>query len=506
MTLPANPPRSVRVLRPIQAFLEVEAAGGIVLILAATVAVSWASSPWAPGYHHLFGTDLRVGVGGHRVHGSLEHWVNEGLMSLFFFVVGLEIKREWVSGELRDRRAAALPVVAALGGMVVPAAIYAAVNHGGAGQVGWGIPMATDIAFALGVVTLLGHRVPAPLKVFLLTLAIVDDIGAIVVIAVFYAGGVGWAWLAAAGAVAALVAALWRAGVRGRLVFVALGVALWVCTYRSGVHATIAGVVMAFLTPTEVGHSLEPRLHPWTTFVIVPLFALANAGVDVTGAGFSHPTAISVGVVVGLVVGKAAGISAGSWVAVRAGVARRPAGVRASQFVGIALLGGIGFTVSIFVSGLAFPAGGHLEQAKAGVLAGSVVAAVVGAAVLVLAAREDTGDVPGPTGQTRVMESPDTVTDAVRLLRAEGYHDDVELVDGELRWGPGGPTCAVEVAEVDRVYRFEGDSDPGDEMVVFAVRDPGTGALGVLASAFGPAADPAVLEQLVGLSRRHGDR
>ena len=284
-------------------------------------------------------------------------------MALFFFVVGLEIKREWVAGELRDRRAAVLPAVAALGGMVVPALIYVAINLGGPGIDGWGIPMATDIAFALGVVAVLGRRVPTPLKVFLLTLAIVDDIGAILVIAVFYSDSIDFAWLAGGVGIVVLIALMRRAHIVYHVAYVVAGLALWLCVFESGVHATIAGVVMGLLTPAlafqpaleseaivdtlegrneltvddvrEVSflirtslpltERLENLFHPWTSYLVVPVFALANAGIELTSDSFSRGTRVLLGVLVGLVVGKTVGIAGASWLVVKLGV-RFPAG------------------------------------------------------------------------------------------------------------------------------------------------------------------------------------
>jgi NhaA family Na+:H+ antiporter len=414
--------------RPLQSFLAVEAGGGIMLVIATVVALVWANSPWSAAYETLFQTHLTIDIGAFSYDESLVHVINDGLMTLFFFVVGLEIKREWVAGELQDRRAAVLPAVAALGGMVVPAAIYAAVNAGGPGSAGWGIPMATDIAFALGVVAVLGSRVPAPLKIFLLTLAIVDDIGAILVIAVFYTEDLSLPWLAAAGAAVLLVVACRRAEVRYHVVYVVLGAAMWFFVLESGVHATIAGVVMGLLTPAlpylsaedtqivvdelegrddltaadvhrvsiliseavPLTERLEHLLHPWTSYLIVPVFALANAGIELTGDGLTNPSRVTVGVILGLIVGKTLGVSLFSWIAVRLKVGSLPDGVRFPQLVGVALLAGIGFTVSLFVSGLAF-AGRfdslELRDAKVGILVASVVAALGGAAVLTLVGR-----------------------------------------------------------------------------------------------------------------------
>lgn len=411
--------------RPLQSFLAVEAGGGIMLVVATIVALVWANSPWSGGYEAFIHTRVVIDVGSFSYDESLVHVINDGLMTLFFFVVGLEIKREWVAGELRDRRAAILPAVAALGGMIVPALLYFGLNSTGSGSDGWGIPMATDIAFALGVVAVLGSRVPSPLKVFLLTLAIVDDIGAILVIAVFYTSDLRWPWLIAAlGAVAAVVGCR-QAKVRYHAVYIALGVAMWFFVLESGVHATIAGVVMGLLTPalplltpegtealvdelegrhdlsaadvhrvsiliseaSPLTERLEYLLHPWTSYLIVPVFALVNAGIPLTRDGLTNPSSITVGVILGLVVGKTVGISLFSWVTVRLGVARLPEGVRFSQLVGVAVLAGIGFTVSLFVSSLAFPTGLALRDAKVGILVASVVAAVIGSVVLAVTAR-----------------------------------------------------------------------------------------------------------------------
>jgi len=412
--------------RPVQSFLAVEASGGILLVVATTVALVWANSPWRASYETLIHTHLTVTLGRYEFDESLQHVINDGLMALFFFVVGLEIKREWVAGELRDRRAAVLPAVAALGGMVVPAAIYLAITAGHAGTKGWGIPMATDIAFALGVVALLGSRVPGPLKIFLLTLAIVDDIGAILVIAAFYSDGIDWSWYLAAAVIVALVVAARRARIRAHVVYVALGFGLWVCVYGSGVHATIAGVIMGLLTPATpflpsvesqavvdeleyqpglsaeearrvwflvaeavpLTERLEHLLHPWTSYVIVPIFAFANAGIVLTSGAVTSPSRVLVGVVAGLVIGKTVGISAFSWLALRTGIGTLPDGVRLRQIVGVAILAGIGFTVSLFVTSLAFPEGVLANQAKIGILLASIIAALVGSAVLAATARD----------------------------------------------------------------------------------------------------------------------
>ncbi len=385
-------------------FVRVEVAGGILLVAATIVALVWANSPWQASYDSFWSTNIRIEIGSYVFDEDLTHVVNDVLMAVFFFVVGMEIKRELVVGELRDRRSVALPAMAALGGMIVPASIYVAFNAGGEGARGWGIPMATDIAFALGVVALLGSRVPSAVKVLLLTLAIVDDIGAIAVIAVFYSDALEAELLLVGLAVASLVAVLYRVGVRSAPLMVLLGVALWLAVYESGVHATIAGVVMGLLTPARPTQTATPHaestlysesacdrlievLHPWTSFFIVPVFALANAGIALSTDAFSDPSAVLTGVAVGLVVGKLVGVTSFSWIAVRLGLARLPEGVRWGHILGLASVAGIGFTVSLFITDLAFDSPVLQDDAKIGTLIASVVAAISGATVLVVAAR-----------------------------------------------------------------------------------------------------------------------
>jgi NhaA family Na+:H+ antiporter len=305
-------------------------------------------------------------------------------MALFFFVVGLEVKRELVTGQLSDRRDAALPLVAALGGMLVPAAIFLVVNAGGDGARGWGIAMATDIAFALGVLSLLGERVPGSLKVLLLGLAIADDIGAILVIAVFYADDVDARWLAAAIAGLVAVVAMRRADRWSGPAFAVIGVAVWVCTHESGVHATIAGVALGLLTPLATAERLETAWHPWTSYVVLPVFALANAGIDLGSSALRDAASspVAIGIVLGLVVGKLVGITGAAWLVVRSGLARLPDDLTWRHVAGMGALGGIGFTVSIFVTGLAYSSPSAQEHAKVGVLTASVLAALVGVVLL----------------------------------------------------------------------------------------------------------------------------
>ena len=381
-------------LDALQDFLHDEAAGGVVLVLGAVAAVVWANSPVSDSYFDFWGQYLTLGWGPAALTENLQHWVNDALMVIFFFVVGLEIKRELAIGELRDVRAAALPAAAALGGVIVPALIFVALTSGEA-RAGWGIPMATDIAFAVGVLALLGNRVPAGAKLLLLSVAIVDDIIAITVIALFYTDTVSLSWLAGAAAGLVLVVVLRVLGVTAIWPYVLVGVLVWIATLESGVHATIAGVALGLLTPAgEVGGrdvlaTLEHRLHPWSAFVVVPLFALANAGVDFSGGllGQAVGTALPWAIALGLVVGKIVGISAAVWLAVRTGLGRLPQGVGALHVPAVAAVAGIGFTVSLFIADLAYNDPSLTETAKVGIFAGSLLAGVIGAALMIVAGR-----------------------------------------------------------------------------------------------------------------------
>jgi NhaA family Na+:H+ antiporter len=385
-------------------FLHSETAGGVVLAAATLVALVWANVA-ADGYHTVWGHELSVGIGSVRVDEPLEAWVNDALMALFFFVVGLEIKRELVVGELRDRRAAALPVIAAAGGVVVPAALYLAFA-GSDHSHGWAVPVATDIAFVVGIVALLGPRVPPALKLFLLTLAIADDIVGIAVIAVAYSDSIDGGYLAGAGAAALAVVVLRRAGVRWIAAYVAVGVVLWYLTYRSGVHATIAGVALGLLTPaTPVGgrpvlRDLEHRLHPISALVIVPVFAVANAGVELGDGrlGDALSSRVAWAVVVGLVIGKPVGIFVASWLGVRSGLGRLPTGVTWPSLAAAGALAGIGFTVALFIARLAFDAPAVVDEAKVGVLLASLTAALVGALALRLTTGRRSGTAQGRSG------------------------------------------------------------------------------------------------------------
>ena len=398
-------------------------------MIATAVALVWANSPWADSYVHLWEIQLSVGPAARPITAPLHRWINDGLMAVFFLLVGLEIKRELLVGELSSIRQATLPIVAAIGGMVVPALLYAIVNLGGDGARGWGIPMATDIAFALGALTLLGPRVPFSLKVFLAALAIVDDMGAVIVIALFYTSAIQWTALALGGLVIAGLVALNRLQVKSLTPFLLLGVMLWLALLSSGIHATLAGVILAMAVPSrtrinalefstkaraliddfdraetgdlqvltskgqqealyalDVASSgaqapllrLEHELHGVVSFVIMPLFALANAGVALNGMSGALTDRVTLGVIIGLVLGKPAGVMLFSWLGVRFRIADLPSGVTWSGIHGVAWLAGIGFTMSLFVGSLAFGDGPMLDSAKVGILAASIMAAAIG--------------------------------------------------------------------------------------------------------------------------------
>jgi NhaA family Na+:H+ antiporter len=428
--LPWEPARRLarqarRAFAPIEHFLAIEAASGILLMAAATIALVWANSPWRASYEALWHTPIGFCIGAFRFERDLHFWINDGLMTIFFFVVGLEIRREIHHGSLSDLRRAALPLVAALGGMLVPAAIYAALNHGRPSAHGWGIPMATDIAFAVGVMSLLGKRAPPALRILLLALAVMDDVGAILVIAVFYSAGLEAAGFAVLGAGLALTLGMQAVGVRNPWVYVLPAGVMWIGAFLAGIHPTLAGVITGLLTPARVWfganrileraavslaalrartpaddrevlshldviaqarrEAISPlerilhALHGWVAFGIMPLFALANAGVplgeaDLGGDGLW----VFAGVGLGLVVGKPLGVIGLSWLAVRLRVATLPAGL---SWLHIGLMGavaGIGFTMALFIANLALPAGALLETAKLGILtaSGLVVIAV----------------------------------------------------------------------------------------------------------------------------------
>jgi Na+/H+ antiporter NhaA len=397
--------------------------GGAALLLVATLcALGWANSPWSGSYESFWATTGSFGVGDLTLSLDLRHWVNDAAMALFFLVVGLEITREVATGELGNRRAVAAPVLGAIGGLAVPALLYLAVNHSGPASSGWGIVMSTDTAFTLGVLALFGPRCPDRLRLFLLTLAIVDDIGAIVVMALFYTAAIAVpALLAALALVAVLVVLRWM-GVWRLTPYVLVGVALWLAVHESGVHATLAGVVLGLVVPARppsrreierteafgralreapdaqrarltglavaatvpANARLQESLHRWTAYAVVPVFGLANAGVRLDGetlrAAAGSP--VTLGVVLGLVAGKAVGITAGTFVALRTGWGVLPGGVRWSHLMAGATLAGIGFTISLFITDLAFHDPLLREQAKIGILAGSLIAAVLGTLLL----------------------------------------------------------------------------------------------------------------------------
>jgi NhaA family Na+:H+ antiporter len=432
-----------RLAKPLQRFLAIEAASSILLLAATLIALAAANSPWREAWDHFWHQRVALEVGSLELALSLGHWVNDALMAIFFFVVGLEIKREMTIGELASRERAMLPVFGALGGMLAPAGIYLLLQPGGPAAAGWGIPMATDIAFAVAALALFGRRVPAGLKVFLLALAIVDDLGAVTVIALFYTDEIWLSALFAAVLGLGLVYAMRIAGVRTYAPYFVLGAGVWLAMLGSGIHATVAGVVLGLLTPVhalgerrtlierlreraeeaigsiERGQShargpetllqevrdlsreaqspleyLTHRLHPWVAFVVMPVFALANAGVTLDTGTLADPSGMRVGLAValGLLIGKPVGILLFSLAAVRLGLAALPRGVGAGALLGAGLLGGIGFTMALFITALAFGDSPLASAAKVGVLAGSVLACVLGLLVLARVLRRPAAD------------------------------------------------------------------------------------------------------------------
>jgi len=427
-------PQMERITIPFQDFVKTESFSGILLIAFMLIALIWANSPWSSSYESLWQTQVNVSIGSFKIDKPLLLWINDGLMAVFFFVVGLEIKRELLVGELSSFRQAMFPIAAAIGGMVVPAAIYLLVNPEGPGTSGWGIPMATDIAFALGILALLGKRAPLSLKIFLTAVAIVDDIGAVLVIALFYTDKIVWASLGFAALIFLVLIILSRLGVRKPLPYAILGILLWVAFLKSGVHATVAGVLLAMTIPatTKIDRKgfldrtrdylnlfeeegirngnnfttkkqrallqgiedctqnveaplqrLEHALHPWVAFFIMPVFALANAGVDlrtdILGA-LTNP--ITLGIILGLVIGKQVGITFMAWLVTRVGLSRKINGVSWKQIYGTSMLAGIGFTMSLFISNLAFSDPLMLSNAKVGILVASFISAGLGWVIL----------------------------------------------------------------------------------------------------------------------------
>ena len=442
----STPPRNLftaglfnKIVSPIERFMHLETSSGIVLLIVTVVALLWANSPWSQAYEHMVHTEISLRLGHWHLTKSLHHWINDGLMAIFFFVVGMEIKRELVIGELSTSKKAALPMFAALGGMVVPATIYAFFNSGSETIRGWGIPMATDIAFALGILALMSRRVPFAVKIFLLALAIVDDLGAVLVIALFYTDQIsGQALLFATGTIG-LLYLLHISGIRKQLVYIVLGIFVWFFVLKSGIHATIAGVILGVLVPTRsfymkksVPHKMKElvdsidleveevaaenqkaltqaahkqihelhqlvsgvespldramhMLHPWVSFFIMPTFALVNAGVSFEHVSInellSHP--VSLGVILGLVVGKPVGITLFSWIACRMKLASLPEGVGWNHILATGFLGGIGFTMALFISSLALTDPAFHLLSKLGILLASLLSGLIGSLLLI---------------------------------------------------------------------------------------------------------------------------
>ncbi len=374
-----------------------EASGGIVLFAAAVTALLLANSPIGPAREELLHLEVGFHAGSIWLEKSLLHWINDGLMAIFFFLVGLEIKRELLIGELSRLKQASLPLFAAIGGMIVPALIYLVFNYTDPQAIaGWAIPSATDIAFAVGVMALLGSRVPAALKIVLLALAIIDDLGAIIIIALFYTAGLSMPALMLAGTGIVVLAILNQRGVTSVAPYVLAGIFIWACVLKSGVHATLAGVVTALAIPLNereesgsLATELQERLHPWVTFAVLPLFAFANAGVSLAGVTWQTAMGpIPLGIALGLIIGKPLGIFTFSMLAIAAGVARLPDGVRGVQLLGVGILAGIGFTMSLFIGTLAFPDPAYGAQVRLGVLGGSVVSAIAGYVLLSRVAKQ----------------------------------------------------------------------------------------------------------------------
>ena len=420
------------ILSPLEEFIHRQTTSGILLMICAITALIIANSPWHEGYHHFLELNFTIGVEGFQLSQSLHHWINDGLMALFFFVVGLELKREILVGELSEPKQAILPIIAAIGGMLVPVLIYISINPEGHALNGWGVPMATDIAFALGALALLGSRVPKKLLTFLVALAIVDDLGAVLVIALFYTETIDFVALSLAAVLLSLLITLNLGGIRRPLPYMLIGVLLWIAMLQSGIHATLAGIFLAFTIPMRPKYDaesflshindmvvhikrayqkennivknielrsrvqaleegvhlvqapaqvLEHKMHLPTAYIVIPIFSLANAGIPIDLSSLSaivtHP--ISMGIAAGLVFGKLIGIAGFSWLAVKLGLASLPQGVNFKHVVGVALMGGIGFTMSIFIAELGFVHNAHdLLMAKTGILFASLLAGVSG--------------------------------------------------------------------------------------------------------------------------------
>lgn len=422
-----------QILKPVSKFIHQEFTGGIILFISVIIAILWANSPWAGSYHQLWETKFAIGIDGQRFVQPLHIWINDGLMALFFFVIGLELKREFIAGELSSIKKASLPMVAALGGMIVPALIYIIFNHNLSSSHGWGIPMATDIAFALGLLSLAGKHIPGSIKVFLSALAVADDLGAVLVIALFYTKGIAFMPLGIGGI---FLAILWIGnfiGIRHTLFYLVAGVIIWYCFLLSGVHATIAGVLVAFMIPARtkinedeyVGdvrkyadefeqaipqdgslttseqhrtiekikqlsldaetplQKIENSLHPWVAFIIMPLFALANAGMHIGSDFFSSlSNPVSLGVSLGLIFGKFIGVFTFTWLMIKFRFAVLPHAATWKHIIGVALLAGVGFTMSLFITGLAFDNIQMVDEAKYGILSASLISGTAGIILL----------------------------------------------------------------------------------------------------------------------------
>lgn len=377
-----------RLTKLFREFFESEKTGGLILVFCTLVSIGVANSAWSGNWLHFWHARLDLSMGSIPLDYSVEHWVNDGLMAIFFLLVGLEIERELYIGELADFRNALLPILAAAGGMLIPAALHFAFNHGRPEQAGFGIPMATDIAFALGVLSLLGNKVPPSVKIFLTALAIIDDLGAILVIAIFYTKGLALGWLGAVFVILLLLIIFNKLKINNLIFYILPGILLWYCMLRSGIHATLSGVLLAFVIPfrkSEPNPSdrLQHFLHKPVAFFILPLFALANTGISLS-AGWPQSllSGNSLGILIGLVLGKPIGILLCCWLAIRTGWCRLPEGMSWSHLFGTGLLAGIGFTMSIFITNLAFSDDTHIETSKIAILVASLVASGLGFACL----------------------------------------------------------------------------------------------------------------------------
>ncbi|MBB5622660.1 NhaA family Na+:H+ antiporter [Pedobacter cryoconitis] len=422
-----------KIIAPVSKFIHLEYTGGIVLFLSVIIAIVWANSPFHESYHHLWDIKFSIGFDSYVLNKPLHIWINDGLMALFFFVIGLELKREFMEGELSTLKKASLPMMAALGGMLIPAAIFFVINKGLASEHGWGIPMATDIAFALALLSMAGKHIPGSVKVFLSALAVADDLGAVLVIAFFYTSNLNFVPLGIAAIFLLILIAGNKLGIRSTAFYLLIGIAVWIGFLLSGVHATIAGVLVAFTIPAvtkinensfsenlrklsadfenEIPNSgllttseqhrtieqvksltlaaetplqkIEYALHPWVAFVIMPLFALANAGI-IIGADFFSALVnpVSIGVISGLIIGKFAGVLLFTWLMVKTGLAQLPDQANWKHITGVALLAGVGFTMSLFISNLAFEQPEFIDQAKYGILIASLIAGILGITLL----------------------------------------------------------------------------------------------------------------------------